>query len=227
MQYQMDFGFLAAYRAVLWEGLLNTVMLSAAIALLGLLIGVVIVECRLSARRALRVFGLLYVNLLRNLPALIVLFWFFYAIPIFTQIQNDRLLTAVAAFSLYSGAYFCEILRGSINKIDKGQWDAAFALGFTRRRGFFTLILPQALRHALPSLTNEAIEVVKISSVAATVAYPELLYQAKLIGDSEYRPVETYTVVAFIIILFVLLLSAASYFIEHRYTDGGKRQRHD
>ena len=97
-------------------------------------------------------------------------------------------------------------------------------LSFSRQQAFRILMLPQALRHSLPALANEIIEVVKISAVAATIAYPEILSQAAMINDSEYRPVETYTVVALIIMAFILLLSMLAWLIDFRYaTTAGNR----
>lgn len=217
MNYSLNFHFLLNYQSVLWEGLLNTVQLSLAIMVSGFLLGTLLALLRLSPRPAVRAMGLVYVNLLRNLPALIVLFWFFYALPLYSGMQVSRFLTAWLAFSLYTAAYFCEILRGSLQKLPPGQWEAASMLGFSRRRAFVVLMLPQALRHSLPALVNEVIEIVKISAVAATIAFPELLSQARMISDSEYRPVETYTAVAGIIMVFILLLSALAWLIEARY----------
>ncbi|ROR11591.1 amino acid ABC transporter permease [Erwinia sp. JUb26] len=223
MNYNLNFHFLLNYRAVLWEGLLNTVQLSLAIMVSGFLLGTLLALLRLSPRPAVRAVGQIYVNLLRNLPALIVLFWFFYALPLYTGMQVSRFLTAWLAFSLYTAAYFCEILRGSLQKLPAGQWEAASMLGFSRRRAFAVLMLPQALRHSLPALVNEVIEIVKISAVAATIAFPELLSQARMISDSEYRPVETYTAVAGIIMVFILLLSALAWLIEARYVPAKSR----
>lgn len=217
MNYTLNFAFLANYRQVLLDGLFNTIQLSLAIMMSGFVLGALLALLRLSPSRGLRLISEIYVNLLRNLPALIVLFWFFYALPLFTGVQISRFLTAWLAFTLYTAAYFCEILRGSLQKIPRGQWEAAEMLGFTRRRAFTVLMLPQALRHSLPALVNEVIEIVKISAVAATIAFPELLSQARMISDTEYRPVETYTAVAAIIMLFIFLLSAVAWLIENRF----------
>ena len=217
MNYHLNFHFLLNYRNVLLEGLLNTVQLSLAVMVRGFILGALLALLRISQHPLLRAIGQLYVNLLRNLPALIVLFWFFYALPLFTGVQVSRFVTSWLAFSLYTAAYFCEILRGSLQKLPKGQWEAASMLGFSRRRAFVVLMPPQALRHGVPALVNEIIEIVKISAVAATIAFPELLSQARMISDSEYRPVETYTAVAGIIMLFILLLSALAWLIEARF----------
>lgn len=224
MNYSLNFHFLLNYREVLAVGLWHTIELSVCIIFMGFLSGVLLAWLSVSEKRLFRVIAQSYVSLLRNLPALIVLFWFFYALPLFSGVQVSRFLTAWLAFSLYTAAYFCEILRGSLQHIPGGQWEAASMLGFSRQQAFRILMLPQALRHSLPALANEIIEVVKISAVAATIAYPEILSQAAMINDSEYRPVETYTVVALIIMAFILLLSMLAWLIDFRYaTTAGNR----
>jgi polar amino acid transport system permease protein len=217
LTYQWDFSFLPAYKNALLQGLMNTAQLSLVIIFCGMLLGCALALMRLSEARPLRLVGSVYVELFRNVPALVMLFWFFYTIPVLTGIQNDRFLTAAVAFSLYTAAYFCEIFRSGIQSISKGQWEAGFALGMDKRDIFLSLILPQTLKRVLPALTNEVIEVVKISAVAATIAYPDLLYQAKLMSETEYRPVEAYTAVAGILIGFILILSGISYLLERRY----------
>ena len=214
--YHWDFSFLGNYKYVILAGAGHTAQLSLVIMFFGMAIGGVFALFRISGSSILRVLGSIYVELFRNVPALVMLFWFFYAIPILTGIQNDRFMTAAVAFSLYTGAYFCEIFRVAIQSVPRGQIEAALALGFSRRKQFTTIMLPQAMKKMLPSLTNEMVEVVKISAVAATIAYPELLYQAHLMSDNEYRPVEAYTAIAVVMTGGILLISGLSHYLEYR-----------
>jgi polar amino acid transport system permease protein len=141
---------------------------------------------------------------------MVQIFWFFYAIPVLTGIQNDRFLTAGVALATYSSAYFAEIYRSGIQSIERGQWEAGRALGFGYLRLMRYIVLPQAIKRMLPAFTNQAIEVVKLTAVASTIAYAELLYQAKLLSDTEFRPLESYTVIGGIFIGMLVLLSYAS-----------------
>jgi len=216
LAHQWDFSFLSQYQNALLEGLMNTVWLSFVIMGCGIVIGCAFAVLRSSASPLLRSIGTVYVELFRNVPALVMLFWFFYTIPVLIGIQNGRFLTAAIAFSLYTGAYFCEIFRSGMQSIPAGQWEAGAALGMHRWHVFTSLIAPQTIKRVLPALTNEMIEVVKISAVAATIAYPDLLYQAKLMSDAEYRPVEAYTAVAVILIGFILVLSGLAHFLERK-----------
>lgn len=217
MTYHWDFSFILNYQNILLAGAFGTLKLSLAILLFGLACGTIFALARLSRWKALNAAGALYVEVFRNVPALVLLFWFYYVIPLLSGIQNEKFLTAVVAFSLYTGAYFCEILRGGVQSLDRGQWEASAALGMPYRTTFIYIVLPQTIRRTLPALTNEAIEVIKISSIAATIAYPEMLYQASVINNSEYRPVEAYTVIAALLTGIILVLSALSYSLERRF----------
>lgn len=214
MNYQWDFSFIGNYKNALLQGLQNTVLLSLVVMFCGLVLGCILAVLRSSKSKPLSLAAATYVELLRNVPALVMLFWFYYTIPVLSGIQNNRFATAAIAFSLYSAAYFCEIFRSGLQSISRGQWEAGMALGMDKRDIFFSLILPQTIKRVLPSLTNEIIEVVKISAVAATIAYPDLLYQAKLMSETEYRAVEAYTAVAANLIGFILILSGLSYLLE-------------
>ncbi len=216
MAYQWDFAFLLAHRGLILTGLANTLKLAAASILCGLLIGLVAGAARCATALWLRFIGACYVELFRNIPAMVLIFWFFYAVPVLTGIQNDRFLAAFLALTAYGGAYFAEIYRSGIQSVERGQWEAARALGFGYYRQMRYFILPQAIRRMIPAFTNEAIELVKLTAIASTIAYAELLYDAKLLSDMEYRPVEAYTVIAALFIGLLFLLSLGSRRLEHR-----------
>ena len=216
MGYEWDFSFLLAQRGLLLQGLLNTLKLAATSLACGLAIGLVAGTARISRRRLIRLVAACYIEPFRNIPAIILIFWFYYAVPIFTGIQNDRFVAAAMALTVYSGAYLAEVYRSGIQSIERGQWEAARALGF----GYFSqmryIVLPQAIKRMIPAFTGEAIEIVKLTAIASTIAYAELLYDAKMLSDTEYRPVEAYTAVACIFTALLLVLSHGSRRLEHR-----------
>jgi len=214
MSHEWDFSFLITYSGVLAKALGSTLKLAIVCLAAGMLLGCVFAVARTSRSSALRFVGAAYVELFRNLPAIVLLFWCFYTIPLLTGIGNDRFLTAAVAFSLYAGAYFTEIFRSGINAVDAGQWLAGRALGFTPFALFRDIILPQAVKNMMPAIANETIEVVKLTTVAATVAYPELVYTAKLLSDTEYRPVEAYTAVEGVLLLALLPLAVLLFRLE-------------
>jgi len=216
MNYHWDFSFFLAHTDLILQGLANTLKLAATTLGFGLLIGVVIGVGRTSRSMVWRMLATCYVEVFRNIPAMVLVFWFYFAVPILTGIQNDRFLCAALALTVYAGAYLAEIYRSGIQSIERGQWEAARALGFNRLQQLRYIVLPQAVKRMIPAFTNEAIEIVKLTAIAATIAYAELLYDAKLLSDMEYRPVEAYTGIAVVFLGMLFLLGAASRWIERK-----------
>lgn len=216
MHYQWDFSFFLAHTDLILQGLANTLKLAVTTLFLGLAIGVVVGVARTSRSAVWRLVGTCYVEIFRNIPAMVLIFWFYFAVPVLIGVQNDRFLCAALALTVYAGAYFGEIYRSGIQSIERGQWEAARALGFGRLQQLRYVVLPQAVKRMIPAFTNEAIEIVKLTAIAATIAYAELLYDAKLLSDMEYRPVEAYTGIAAIFIGLLFLLGAGSRWIERK-----------
>jgi polar amino acid transport system permease protein len=216
MRYHWDFSFFLAHTDLILQGLANTLKLAITALLFGLIIGVVIGIARTSRSLIWRLVGTCYVEIFRNIPAMILIFWFFFAVPILTGIQNNRFLCAAVALTVYAGAYLAEIYRSGIQSIERGQWEAARALGFGRLQQLRYIVLPQAIKRMIPAFTNEAIEIVKLTAIAATIAYAELLYDAKLLSDMEYRPVEAYTGIAVIFTGMLFLLGLGSRWVERK-----------
>lgn len=216
MTYTWDFGFIFANSGLLLQGLVNTVKLAVVCFVAGMSIGLVGGVFRTSPIAALRVLASCYVELFRNIPSLILLVWFYYVIPAATGWQLSVWTAATVALSLYSGAYSAEIYRAGIESIDRGQWEAARALGFGYIRQLIYIILPQAIPRMIPAFTNRAIEMVKATTLASTLSYHELLYQAKMLGESEYKPLEAYTAVAVLFTIIILPMSYLSLRLERK-----------
>ena len=124
--------------------------------------------------------------------------WFYYALPVLLNIQIPATAAAVLVLSCYTGAFYAEIFRGGIVSIERGQWDAARALGCGRWPMMRKVILPQAVKRMIPPFVNQSITQLKNTSLVSTIAVPDLLYQGTLITADTYRPLEVYTVVALI-----------------------------
>ena len=120
--------------------------------------------------------------------------------------RSRRSAAATVTLSLYRGVFYAEIFRGGIISIERGQWDAARALGLRRWPVMRDVILPQAVRRMVPPFMNQSITQLKNTSLVSTIAVPDLLYQGTLITADTYRPLEVYTVVA--LIYFALLFPA-------------------
>jgi polar amino acid transport system permease protein len=188
--------------------------------LLGLMFGLVAGMLRLSKSWWINAPLVALIEVFRCMPLLVLMVWFYYALPVVLNVQIPATLAATIVLSLYTGAFFAEIFRGGIVSIEAGQWDAARALGLNRWQMMRQIILPQATRRMLPPFINQSIIHLKNTSLVSTIAVPDLLYQAQTITADTYRPLETYTAVAVIyfLLLFPTTLLAQAY--ERRLAKG-------
>lgn len=216
MSYRWNFGPVWENADVLLRGAFGTLRLFALCAVAGLLLGLLIGLARQSPRAWLRWPATAFVEFFRNTPVLVQILWFYFALPILLPFEISPLAAAALGISLNSAAFTAEIVRGGIASIDRGQWEAARALGMTGNQALRRIVLPQALRRMLPALTNRGIEIFKMSTLASAVAYVELLQQGKLLASLNFNPIETYTVIAAIFFLCLFPLVQATYWLERR-----------
>ncbi|MGH7210496.1 MAG: amino acid ABC transporter permease [Acetobacteraceae bacterium] len=206
MHYQWDFSFLQRYIPLLWKGTLVTLAYTAGTILLGLLIGLLLGLGRLSRSRLVNTPLVAVIEAFRCTPLLVQIVWVYYALPVLLHIQMPAVTAATVTLSFYGGVFYAEIFRAGIISIERGQWDAARALGLRRWPMMRDVILPQAVRRMVPPFMNQSITPLKYTSLVSTIAVPDLLYQGTLITADTYRPLEVYTVVA--LIYFGLLFPA-------------------
>ena len=211
-----DFASVFDNTDALLVGAAGTLRIFAICLVLGLSLGLVIGLGRYSRNRWLHIPATVFVEFFRNTPVLVQILWFYFALPILLPFQISPLAAASLGISLNSAAFSAEIYRGGIQSIETGQWDGARALGMRWSQAMRRIILPQALKRMLPALTNRAIEIFKMSTLASAVAYVELLQQGKLIASLNYNPIEAYTAVAVIFFVFLWPLVQFSYFLERR-----------
>ncbi len=214
--YSWDFLSVFLYYKVFLRGLVGTFKLTGLTLVFGLTLGLVIGASRLSKHLFIRLPAVAFVETFRNIPALIVLIWVFYALPILLGFQLNAFDAALIAMSLNTAAFSSEIFRAGIQSVSPGQWDAGRAIGM----GYFLvmrrIVLPQALKRMIPAFTNRGIEVAKLTSLASTIAYGELLYEGKMLSGFIYRPMEVYTTVAVIYFVFLYAGTLLSYMLEKR-----------
>ena len=144
-----------------------------------------------------------YVQVFRCTPLLVQIVWFYYALPILLGINLSAWIAAGIGLSLYMGAFSTEIFRAGVMSIDKGQWQAARALGMTEFQMMRRTILPQATRRMIPPFVNQSVLQLKNTSLLYVVAVPDLMYTSSVLVSQTYRPLEIYTSVA--IMYFVML----------------------
>lgn len=216
MQYNWDFSSIIRYRHILLDGIQGMLMLASTSILTAMAIGFLVAIGRISTSRLLSWPATAFVAFFRNIPYIVQLFWFFYAMPVVTKMQATPFLAAYLSLSLYGGAYFAEIYRAGIRSLDRGQWEGAKAIGLGWGGVMRYVVLPQALRRTIPALTTQTIEMAKLTTVASSIAYFEILYAGKLIADQDLRPIEAYTTVAAILIAMLMVLSWGAAKLETR-----------
>ena len=216
MHYVWDFAILGKYSHLFWLGLGWTLVYTVGSIVLGSLIGLVVGILRLRRLKVIDWFLVGYIELFRCTPLLVQIIWFYYAFPVVVGVNIPAHVAAMSVLSLYGGAFYAEIVRGSIESVPRGQWDAAQALGLRRWRVLRLVILPQALKPMLAPYVNQSVTQLKNTSLVSVIAVPDLVYNATLINADTYRPLEVYTIVA--LIYFAILFPAT--FIGRRLESG-------
>ena len=161
----------------LLRGLINTVLLSAMSIVAGSIVGLAMSLVRLYAPKLLRILAIVYIDLFRAMPMLVVLILIYYALP-FLGIRFSSWTSAVLAFAMVMSAYSAEVFRAGIEGVPIGQFESAAALGMSFPLVLRRIVLPQALRAIVPPMTGNCVSMFKDTSLASTVALPELLNEA-------------------------------------------------
>jgi len=161
----------------LLRGLLNTLILSFFSIVCGALLGLFVCLIRLYAPRTLRWVAIVYIDLFRAMPMLVILILIYYALP-FLGVRFSSWTSAILAFSLVMGAYSAEVFRAGVEGVPRGQFEAAASLGLPFLVTLRQVILPQAMRAVIPPMTGNCVSMFKDTSLASTVALPELLNEA-------------------------------------------------
>ena len=216
MNYVWDFAILGKYTHLFWLGIGWTLAYTIGTVLIGTAIGLAVGILRLGRIPVIDWLLLAYIELFRCTPLLVQIIWFYYALPVIIGVNIPAHVAAVSVLSLYGGAFYAEIVRGSIESVARGQWDAARALGLKPSQVLRMVILPQALKPMLAPYVNQSVTQLKNTSLVSIIAVPDLVYNATLINADTYRPLEVYTIVA--LIYFAMLFPAT--LIARRFESG-------
>lgn len=171
---------------------------------------------RLSSSPAGRALAWVYLELIRNTPLLVQIFFVYFVLA--PMVNLGRMQSAVLTLALFEGAYASEIIRAAILAIPKGQWEGALSLGMTRGSVYLRVILPQALRNALPPLTSQGVSLIKDSALVSTIALLDLSMQAQIIVAETFLTFEVWFTVAAIYLVFTLALSGLAGFLDKQDT---------
>ncbi len=226
MGYEWDFGIVLRDFDVLLLGLVNTLKITILALLFGVPLGLGAALLRLSSNPAVRIPVGILIEFFRSTPPIVQLFWFFFALPLLTGIEIDPFRASVLTFSIQSSAFFAEVFRGGIVSIERGQWEAAKAIGMARNQTLRRIILPQAVKRMIPAFLERVIELMKTTTLVATVSYADLLYQANNIAQSTYRPLEVFTIAALMYFAILFPISMTVRRLERHLARTGETTAH-
>jgi polar amino acid transport system permease protein len=219
---------------LLMQGLFTTIRLSIWGTILATIIGTVMGLCRISRSLFNRLIGRTYVELIRNLPPLVLIFIFYYffsgqimtafGVDEFVQSRSEgtraflefafaspsmfsAFISALITLAVFEGAYITEIVRAGIQSIEKGQWEASRALGLTRWQQMRYIIMPQAMQRVLPPLAGQFISTIKDSAIVSVISIQELTFQGMELMSATYLTFEVWITIAVLYLILSLVLS--------------------
>jgi glutamate/aspartate transport system permease protein len=210
-----DFDVIARSLPYLWGGMLFSLGLTALAMAGGIVLGTALALMRLSRFAVLTVPAGAYVNLLRSTPLILVIFWFYFLVPMLVKkITGDPyaeglgpFYSALIAFAMFEAAYYCEIIRAGIQSVPRDQVSAAYALGLTYPQAMARVILPQAFRNMIPILLTQGIILFQDTSLVYVVGLTDFMGAASKIAQRDGRLVEMYLFAA--LVYFILCYSAS------------------
>jgi polar amino acid transport system permease protein len=214
------------------RGLWLTLWLTAVVMALGFALGALLAAARLSANPVLRSVSWGYVWLFRSIPVLVQLLLWFNIGALYPQILGVRTVdllgpvtVAVIGLTLHEAAYAAEVVRGGILSVDRGQIEAAQALGLSRWRRWWRIVLPQAMRSIVPPAGNMLIGTLKGTSIVSVIAVQDLLYSVQLVYHRTYQVIPLLMVATVWYTVVTSVLGVGQYYVEKHYARGSERTR--
>ncbi len=192
----LEFGVIARNLPVLMEGMGTTLRLTGLAVALGLAWGVLLATARLAPLSLLRLLAGAYVNAIRAVPLIMVIFWVYFLLPILSGRQIGPFNSVLVAFVAFEGAYFSEIIRAGVKSVSQGQMHAALALGMGYLQAMRFVVLPQALRRMTPVLLTQCIALFQDTSLAYVVGLTDYLTASSMIANRDGRLIELYSFAA-------------------------------
>ena len=194
----------------LLSGLTTTVYISLVSIIISMLIGLIIAIPSLAKNKLLTCINIVYVEIVRAVPLLVLILWIYYGLPIMTGISFSPFVSGIIALAISESAFQAEIFRAGINSIKKAQWEAGSSLGLNFFKRLRLVILPQAIKNILPAIGNQFVYVLKMSSLVSIIGIGDLTRKANELVVTTYRPLEIYT---FLILEYLILILVVSFFV--------------
>ncbi|QEN87813.1 amino acid ABC transporter permease [Labrys sp. KNU-23] len=216
----LDFGWLGDALVAIARGAGITILMILVSAVLGIILSVLGAAARRSRQASLRYAVTAYVELIRNTPFIVQMFFIFFGLPSLGLLLNP-LMVAIVAITINLTAYGIEIVGAGLDAVSRGQKEAGLALGLRPRQVFVKVVLPQALRVISPALISQIVIMMLESAAVSQIAVKELTYEADLIQARTFLPFETYLVVALIYLVLSIVLRRLLQFGGRRFLFGG------
>jgi polar amino acid transport system permease protein len=220
MGYDLNFTLIWRHFDKLWSGLILSLELAVLSIAIGCIIGLALAVLYVSGGRIVRALIAAYVEVIRNVPLILLVYLVFYGIPTVADIAYSNTTSFVVTLSAYAGAYLVEVFRAGLDAVPRGLIDAGKAIGLTPYQRLVHVRLPTMLRIALPALSNTFVSLFKDTSVASVIAVPELTYGAQWINFNTFRIMEVYLVVTglYLVTGYAILIGLRA--LERRYAIG-------
>jgi len=208
---------LSKVQIMVTQGSALTIELTLCSLFFGTILGIILALLKISKMKVLNIFATIYIWIFRGTPLLLQLFFFYYALPLINpHLKMSGFIAAVIGLSFNCGAYMSEIIRGGILAIDKGQFEASKALGFSYVQTMWKIVLPQTFRVIIPPVGNEFISMLKDTSLVSTMALLEIMKTAGNIGSASFKVPEMLTLAALFYLLLTTLFTIGFSFVEKK-----------
>ncbi|TDL86645.1 amino acid ABC transporter permease [Vibrio vulnificus] len=201
---------------ILLKGLQVTLYIFVIAIILGFLIGLLVALLRLAPIKILNWIAKVYVDAIRGTPFIVQLFFIYFGVNSLNLISLDSTTAGIITVAINAGAYFAEIIRAGIQSIDKGQTEAARSIGFTGSQTMRYVVLPQAFRRMLPTITNQSIISLKDTSLLSVIGIADLTQQGQIQASATFEAFKIWLAVGVIYFIIIYLLTLIANFIERR-----------
>lgn len=218
----VHFDFDAIFRAIpfLLNGLWLSFLLTIVAMIGGIVLGLGLALLRLFGSRSVALIAAAYVNGFRAIPLVLVIFWFYFLVPLALGRPVGALHSAIIAFVMFEAAYYSEIIRAGIQSVGRGQWSAAYAAGMTRGQALRYVILPQAFRAMLPLMITQAVILFQDTALVYVVSLRDFMTSASIVATRDNRLVEIYVFAA---LVYFLICTAGALMAKRLEGKGGAR----
>ncbi|MDF2789739.1 MAG: nickel transporter [Neobacillus sp.] len=208
---------ISAALPMLLKGLQVTLYIFVIAIIIGFLIGLVIALFRLAPIKILNWIAKVYVDAIRGTPFIVQLFFIYFGVNSLQIVSLNSTTAGIITVAINAGAYFAEIIRAGIQSIDKGQTEAARSIGFTGAQTMRFIILPQAFRRMLPTITNQSIISLKDTSLLSVIGIADLTQQGQIQASATFEAFKIWLAVGVIYFIIIYLLTLLANFVERRF----------